>query len=64
MTELRQIIELINNLDGINRLDAEINGWVIEISEEDWRDRRVIAFERPLKYEAETLDDIPRWGGD
>lgn len=59
MTELNIIIAILNKLDGINRLDAEINGWTIEINNRDWRSERSIEFTRPYPGKDETLDDIP-----
>lgn len=59
MTELRAIIRQLNMLDEISDLRAEIGGWTVEIDNQDWREKRVIAFERPLTTEPETIDDIP-----
>lgn len=71
MTELRQIIGVINGLNEVEQLEAQIGEWHVEIMNRDWRDQREITFTKPLpkkdeepeEPEAEpeeaAIDDLP-----
>lgn len=67
MTEIKQLVDIIRNLDGIKELEAEVGEWTISISDQTWRGCRKIEFTRPLEdapTEKEMADSREAVGDD
>lgn len=65
MTELRQIVGVINGLNEVEKLEAQIGEWHVEIGDWDYKNTREITFSRPIKKQEEeqpeeaAIDDLP-----